>query len=307
MSIMIREKLIHTLEQNGYKGQIIDVSHLDKVKDRFQTLHNDGVFNSQFYKKELSEFEFNILKEQSWIKSFIIVAVFQPIFELTVNWADKEFSAIIPPQYLATTDEDIENLISPFLKENGYRMRLINLPLKHLAVRSGLAKYGRNNIAYVPGMGSFLRLVAYGSDLPAEKDAWGDEQLMDRCHNCTACQKLCPTAALDTDRFLLHAERCLTYHNESDDDFPDWIDPAWHHCLIGCMRCQEVCPENRAFKKKIENLATFSESETAAILDSAWDELSKSVGGQSIDDLVIIRNRKSLLPRNLRMLLELED
>jgi epoxyqueuosine reductase len=33
------------------------------------------------------------------------------------------------------------------------------LPLKSLAVRSGLAAYGRNNVCYVPGMGSFLELV----------------------------------------------------------------------------------------------------------------------------------------------------
>jgi epoxyqueuosine reductase len=38
--------------------------------------------------------------------------------------------------------------------------------LKRLAVRSGLARYGRNNVTYVEGMGSFLELSASLTDMP---------------------------------------------------------------------------------------------------------------------------------------------
>ena len=38
-----------------------------------------------------------------------------------------------------------------------------------------------------------------------------------------------PAAPSAPDRFLLQTDRCLTTHNESEDPFPDWVDPAWHH------------------------------------------------------------------------------
>lgn len=51
-----------------------------------------------------------------------------------------------------------------------------------------------------------------------------------------ACLIECPTGAIGKDRFLLHAERRLVFHNErpAGVPFPDWIDPAWHNALFGC-------------------------------------------------------------------------
>jgi epoxyqueuosine reductase len=43
----------------------------------------------------------------------------------------------------------------------------------------------------------------------------------------------------------------LTYHNEAVRDFPEWIDPSWHHCLVGCMRCQTIC-QNRMVRDWFE-------------------------------------------------------
>ena len=45
----------------------------------------------------------------------------------------------------------------------------------------------------------------------------------------------CPTKAIRQDRFLISAEQCLTFFNEKPDDFPEWVNPVWHNCLIGCM------------------------------------------------------------------------
>jgi epoxyqueuosine reductase len=65
------------------------------------------------------------------------------------------------------------------------------LPLKLLAAHSGLAVYGRNNIAYVSGMGGFLGLTAVYSDLPCEQDSWQEPQLMKRGETCNSlCKKL---------------------------------------------------------------------------------------------------------------------
>jgi epoxyqueuosine reductase len=79
--------------------------------------------------------------------------------------------------------------------------------------------------------------------------------------------KACPTDAIGSDRFLLHAERCITFHNERRAEFPDWLSPAWHNCLVGCMICQKVCPANKDVVKWIEESARFDHQETDFLLD----------------------------------------
>ena len=65
---------------------------------------------------------------------------------------------------------------------------------------------------------------------------------------------------------MLHGERCLTLHNESDLPFPEWIDPAWHHCLWGCLRCQRCCPADFAVRDEVGEAASFDERETRLLL-----------------------------------------
>jgi epoxyqueuosine reductase len=212
---------------------------------------------------------------------------------------------LAPPTYVGYTrrTESVQAVLAAWLREDGYRLAKPRLPLKTLAVRSGLANYGRNNICFVPGLGSFLQLVGGYSDLPCEDDPWREAKALDRCASCVACLRYCPTGAITSDRFLLHAERCLTYHNEAAGDFPGWIDPSWHHCLVGCLRCQTVCPENRAVAGWIEDRAEFSEPETALFvrrvpLDRLPAETAAKVRGLEINE------DYRLLCRNLAMIVE---
>ena len=147
-----------------------------------------------------------------------------------------------------------------------------NLPLKLLAVRSGLAEYGKNNVSYIGGMGSFYRLAAFVSDLPFSQDNFLELAVMEQCKECNACLKACPTEAIASDRFLLHGERCLTFHNERDGEFPNWINPSWHNCLVGCMICQKVCPVDKDFRKEVVVGPVFSEGETACLLGGIFAE-----------------------------------
>ena len=100
------------------------------------------------------------------------------------------------------------------LHANGAFLASMAMPLKALAVCSGLGAYGRNNICYVPCMGSFCQLVAFYAEAPGEEAAWGEPRMMARCETCEACRVHCPTGAIAAERFLLHAERCLVFHNE---------------------------------------------------------------------------------------------
>lgn len=45
--------------------------------------------------------------------------------------------------------------------------------------------------------------------------------------------------------------------------FPVWLNPAWIECLIGCRKCQFVCPANAKFRSQPPAAEEcFSEEET---------------------------------------------
>lgn len=130
------------------------------------------------------------------------------------------------------------------------------------------------------------------------------------CSSCFACLAACPTQAIQEDRFLLHAERCLVYANESLDPWPDWVPPDGHHCLVGCMRCQEVCPQN-AGRLKIEALPLiFTAEETEVVLQAQWDagdgqiwaaiDKKLAQAGLILSGLLLARNLRALVPPESR-------
>ena len=155
----------------------------------------------------------------------------------------------MPPHYAGyrTVPDGLTAVVAEALAAGGHRAVRFEPPLKTLAAGSGLARYGRNNVAYVPGLGSYLMLAACATDAPPPAGTpWSEPRQLARCERCTACLRACPAGAIRADRFLLQTDRCLTSTNESEAPFPDWVDPAWHHAAVGCLRCQQSCPENAA-------------------------------------------------------------
>ena len=79
-----------------------------------------------------------------------------------------------------------------------------------------------------------------------------------------------------------------------------WI--AWHNCLIGCLHCQRVCPENRSVWPWAEQGAEFSQEETDLLLQgTSFDQLPGATAEKlerlDMDAYV------DILPRNLNALL----
>ena len=128
--------------------------------------------------------------------------------------------------------------------------------------------------------------------------------MMERCQTCQACLRNCPTGAITGERFLLHAERCITFHNEEPGDvpFPAWMDPSWHNCLVGCLHCQSICPENKDVLAWIEDGAEFTAHETALLLDGVSLDRLPATTAEKLQhwDLVDLVD---VLPRNLKVLL----
>lgn len=293
--------LINALGQEGYQAKLVAAEHLYDLKNDIDAHHRQGLFDEEFFTEELSGFNFNSLKSFPGAKSLIIAAAPQPQVRVTFKTAGKDVPCIIPPTYSYATDRNIENLLRLQLEPAGYQAKKAVLPWKLLAVRSGLAQYGRNNITYIAGLGSFYRLVAFVSDFPCAEDSWGEPRILSDCSNCEACTKACPSGAIGSDRFLLHAERCITFHNERQAEFPTWLNPSWHHCLVGCMVCQKVCPANKNFRKAVVEGPVFSETETTAILQGNSRDLFPPGAVQKLEGLDII-GYANVLGRNLDVL-----
>lgn len=290
------------------KLSIVAIEHLVDLQREIEERRNKGEFDAQFSQEYMFTFKFAPPEELREARSLIIVAMPRPPTRASFIWKGKSHSFMLPPTYTAYDEKRliVEQMVAEAVGKFGYRIATPKLPLKLLAVRSGLAEYGRNNIAYVPGMGSFMRLTAVYSDIPCEKDEWREARVMERCKTCgDLCRKACPTGAISSDRFLIRAEKCLTYHNEKKGDipFPDWVHPSWHNCLIGCIRCQATCLVNRPFLELVGETAEFNEEETKLLLEGTRREQVPASTMKKMQ-LLSLTDYFDELPRNLSVLLK---
>jgi epoxyqueuosine reductase len=289
--------------EQGYGGKVVSIEHVGELEAEIMSRYQKGLLDPDLYDAYLASFDFACQQKLKDARSLIIATVPQPQVQLTFLREDKSYAVFIPPTYYSAIDNEVADFLKTVLQPQGYQLQKVRLPEKLLAVRSGLAFYGKNNITYVKGMGSFQRPVVFISDYPCEEDSWGEATVLEHCENCSACLKACPTNAIVSDRFQLYAERCLTFHNESDSAFPQWLSPSWHNCLVGCMICQKVCPANKEVVKWTEAGATFDHDETNLILEGVHRERLPRKTFEKIKSLDMMRYY-DVLKRNLKVLIE---
>jgi epoxyqueuosine reductase len=294
--------LYANLESRSIQAKITSIRHLIDLEKEIEAKHQAGYFDEVFFHKWLAQFKFSIPDSLREAKSIIVTAAPQPQARVTFTWKGQSFPLIIPPTYRYHTDRQVQTELEEVLGPQGFKLEKVVLPMKFLAVSCGLAQYGRNNITYVEGFGSFYRLKGYFTDLPFEEDSWFEPRVMDACAHCRVCEKSCPTGAIQCDRFLIQAEKCLTYLNEGEEAFPAWVDPSWHNCLVGCMKCQLACPQNKKFKGWIEGQVLFSETETALLLQGCSKEVLAEETIRKLETIGMLEYLE-MLPRNLSVLL----
>ena len=305
MDIQERTRLLLPLEERGYRVRVVAVERVWELQEEIAARQREGQLDETFCQLRLGSYRFGPPEELPGARSLIVVAVPRGQTEMVFHWRGRPHPFILPPTYACygSVMRQVQSQVGELLRPAGYSVAGTALPLKLLAARSGLTAYGRNNIGYVPGMGSFLQLVAVYSDLPCPEDEWGEARMLERCQKCHACQRSCPTGAISKERFLLHAERCLSFHNErpADVPFPDWINPAGHTSPEGCMHCQRVCPEDQAVLGWIESREEFDEGETALFLEGAPRErhapatLEKLERLEMDDDIALFRRNLGVL------------
>ncbi len=275
---IIIKQLETNLKGKGFSVTTCHIKHLEDLKRDLEAPFKRGLIAQNFFQERLSYFKLSLLDYREGLKSIIITAAPQRQQETVFWFQGKEHHYPIPPTYSIQTDKIVEKIIVNTINPYGFNIFPAFIPLKIAAVRTGLAKYGRNNITYCNGMGSYFRIKAFLSDLPVDEDHWHEFELMPQCENCDACFQSCPTGAIRTERILLQSDRCLTFLNERPGEFPIWVEKSWHNSLIGCMRCQTVCPMNKKINIHPDKAVEFIEEETRAFLNVVNErELSGSV------------------------------
>jgi epoxyqueuosine reductase len=263
-----------------YKYKTVSINHLEEMQEDIDKLRREGkLSDNETYRSYIDSKKFEIPETLPNAKSIIIIAIFSKPALVNFHLDSKKHEIIIPPNYYddGTTFEDFENLIqNKIIKEPDYKIDYTNkLHVKLLAVRSGLGKYGRNNICYVDEWGSLINLFAYFTDYKFEDDHWTEIKMMDQCQKCSICENKCITGAipnLSGADFVINAGNCISVYNEIAGIIPDWIPSEFHNALMGCMRCQEECPANMKVINIKERLQDITEEETKMILNGTFDE-----------------------------------
>jgi len=285
------------------KFRTVSIIHLKELQEEINEWKRNGLITEKFFKQNYGEFTFQPPPTLHNACSIIVIGIPQKITPVEFFHKGKRYRTVIPPTYVYSEVRTVcKEILSRILQKKGYSVDRAILPLKLLAVKSGLAQYGKNNICYVDGMGSFTRLDAFYTDFEFPTDDWHEKEIMESCTTCSLCQNACPTQCIPKERFLIHADRCLTYLNENIGDFPTWVTLQSHNALVGCMHCQMVCPQNKKFLQLNDRTINFSEEETSIILQKTPREnvsptLMKKLAGLNIDEYY------SLLGRNLTVLM----
>lgn len=287
----------------GFGVRVAGAGHLEDLREEITARLNGGEVDRAFAAERLEHFEFAPAIDGRQPNAIIVTAAPQPQRLTIFRYRGRDHEYPVPPTYNWDTDEAAAAALREVLAPRGYDVFPAAIPKKLAAVRTGLARYGRNNIAYHPEFGSYFRLQAFLSDLPATTDHWTEATWLPECANCIACVRACPTGAITTERAVIRAERCLTYFNERPEDFPGWVKPAWHTCLIGCLRCQLACPADRDIDIRPGEPFRFGEAETDNLL-AAGRESDLLPGLREKLAALWLLEDWGLIARNLRVLLE---
>lgn len=293
-----------------YRYRTLSVAHLPALQEDIDRLRRIGrLSDSATFQSYLNALQFALPADFLSAQTVLIMAIFVPPMTVNFQLNGTKIPATMPPNYYHTglTRKILQAEIQEhLLGEPGYRVeRMESFHLKLLAVRSGLGRYGRNNICYVDGMGSFITLHAYLTDYPLAADHWQEIQMMELCQHCRLCLQQCPGGAIREDDFVINVDRCLPLYNEIPGEFPAWIPAAAHHAVLGCMKCQSPCPANRAPLQRIGQPIEITAEETRQLLSGAPSERVIHSVGQKLKLPYLVDSKEMLgvIIRNVRALL----
>ncbi len=113
---------------------------------------------------------------------------------------------------------------------------------KAFAEKSGLGWIGKNTLVINKNAGSWFFLGEILTNIPLPINL---EIAENKCGDCSACLKVCPTDAFVAP-YTLDATRCISYLTiELKTSIPEAFREPIGNRIFGCDDCQAICPWNK--------------------------------------------------------------
>ena len=197
---MTYDELKPHIESHGYKPALAPIEKVKSLQGDYEKLLTD----QNLPRSQISAINTSITRLNA----------------IPAKWPSMLILAV--PRGLKLTDA--KEHIKIIVEQTGYQAAVRpGLPLKRLAVQSGLAMYGRNNLTYISGIGSNYGLVAFVTKIPCTSHTWRESPATaPMCDTCDICIINCPTGAISKDRFIVDSSKCKV-----------------------CSKCRNRCPMNK--------------------------------------------------------------
>jgi len=125
----------------------------------------------------------------------------------------------------------------------GYRPFVDSAPIleRPLAEKAGLGWVGKHSLLIDAKAGSWFFIGELLTDLQLVVD----KPVENKCGQCVACMKICPTKAIVAP-YVVDGRRCISYLTiELQGTIPIEFRKAIGNRIYGCDDCQLICPWNR--------------------------------------------------------------
>jgi epoxyqueuosine reductase len=293
-----------------YRYKTLPVSRFRELQAEYdKSLASQYYTRAKAFRDQVANLSFKTPGDFTAAKSVIVVAAFTKSMYARFTLDGVQFRLLVPPQYYADdmNPAKLRGIVQKEIIKNT-NSRIVDIsdrvPLKLLAARSGLGLYGKNNLIFVDGMGNYNLLHAFLTDHAFAEDNWTQLSILGRCRRCDHCVRSCPTACFWDGVLPFNIDKCVTLYNEKPGAFPNWMLRSSHTALMGCVRCQDSCPENGGYAEISELLEDVSEDETRKILKGmADDALLKSLQRKLRQfPATLSREAFPILTRNLSVL-----
>jgi epoxyqueuosine reductase len=295
----------------AYVYRTLPVSRFPAMQKEYErAVASSQLSRSKAFRDDIAGLGFSIPADFGNARSVVVAAVFARTMSATFRLDGRSYPISVPPQYYVDNlnGETLgRTILNDVIKDPARRVLDVTerIPLKLLAARSGLGRYGRNNLIFVDGMGSYNLLYAFLTDQAFPNDTWTELSVLDICRRCDHCDRICPTYCISRSNFVIDIDKCITLYNENAGAFPNWILPGMHHALVGCLRCQAPCRVNAGIAEITGNLGDVSEADTLKILQGPVDAalLRTLQTTLRLAPTVSSRDMVPVLARNLRALM----
>jgi epoxyqueuosine reductase len=296
----ISELIFHHAEELGFGSYgIAPAGFLDKESLMLKNWLDKGYHASMGYMKRNIEKRLNPVLLTGWARSVIMLTYnYSPKEERDSNSRYQISKYAYGKDYHDVIKNKLRQIVDAIEEEIGEisaRVFVDSAPIleKAWAEKCGLGWMGKNGCLINKEKGSFFFLGTVITNLDL---VYNDNEVKDRCGNCTSCIDACPNKAIIAPS-IIDAGKCISYLSiEHKGEFKE--EDRLHGWIFGCDICQDVCPWNRFSTPNTE--PAFQPKEAfLSMADEDWEQLDKENFNELFKGTAVERTGYDGLMRNI--------